>query len=540
MDVARVARARSRDDAATGANRDGDRSAAIARLARWRQALLGKETEKEIAERRKAYDAMRKELVNRETWTRSRTELARAVAMDVERLPRVDEGIARDVASAQAVMRVLIAHAEGRARRGYRQGMHEVAAMVYDAARDGSGTRNERGNLEANDVGGIDANEDGKWSETNDWRFVEHDAHAMFESFMGDESDETASARGGARLRLATYYEDASTASSPINAAFRRIDKALTYIDSAVARKLAALEVEPQLYLLRWLRLGFGREFHREDVLILWDAFMDAIANGSRGGVEDFSSRDVFEGVAVSVLLSMRDDILAMEDFGSVMSRLQHVPPGIQVRHLIARAKAIAATALLGDGKELSPSPASTMANANKDRLVVPRLRSKSRGDAVAESPAEPDAGGDDASSPTSTPQQVQTHTMNDSAFVAPDASEADKFSKVTLVVPRPVSAMTKNASDDADNPFATSKFASKSAGQLLRDTSLKLEAALASPKPREHASDAAARARADASHQLTLALASLRRASALGDVTASEAAAQTQRAIDACEFSSQ
>jgi len=35
---------------------------------------------------------------------------------------------------------------------------------------------------------------------------------------------------------------------------------------------LEKLKVEPQLYGLRWIRLLFGREFHFEDALCIWDA----------------------------------------------------------------------------------------------------------------------------------------------------------------------------------------------------------------------------------------------------------------------------
>ena len=42
--------------------------------------------------------------------------------------------------------------------------------------------------------------------------------------------------------------------------------------DPTLHTRLAALGIEPQLYLLRWLRLFFGREFHLEDVKAIWDA----------------------------------------------------------------------------------------------------------------------------------------------------------------------------------------------------------------------------------------------------------------------------
>jgi hypothetical protein len=420
--------------------------------------------------------------------------------------------------------------------------MHEVAAMVFDVARAGRGGR---ASTSSTPVVELSDEQIASASEEN-VAFIEHDAYGMFEAFMGDVDGDRANAGDGKRLRLATYYEDASTPSSPINAAFRRIEKALTYIDAALAQKLAALEVEPQLYLLRWLRLGFGREFHHEDVMSLWDAFMDAIANGSRGGAEDFSSRDVYEGVAVSVLLSMRDDILSMDDFGSVMSRLQRVPPGIQVRHLIARAKAMAATSLLDTSDSRLASPAASAARG-KDRLVVPRLRSKSRGDedapaGDADAPAATDVDDDKKRAikdAWASESPLVQNDINITRDVSASPTLVDGFEKVSLTVPRPASAMTK--SNDADvedvDPFTTSMFATtnKSAGQLLRDTSLKLDAALAA-KARKSSPDAAARARADAIHHLSLALASFREASTLGDAVALDAAAQTQNVIDVCE----
>ncbi len=52
------------------------------------------------------------------------------------------------------------------------------------------------------------------------------------------------------------------------------------YIQEALLRRadpqlyaaLTEKEVQPQLYLLRWLRLLFGREFHLSDSMLVWDA----------------------------------------------------------------------------------------------------------------------------------------------------------------------------------------------------------------------------------------------------------------------------
>ena len=42
--------------------------------------------------------------------------------------------------------------------------------------------------------------------------------------------------------------------------------------DPELAGYLASLHVLPQLYMLRWLRCLFGREFHLEDTMRVWDA----------------------------------------------------------------------------------------------------------------------------------------------------------------------------------------------------------------------------------------------------------------------------
>ncbi|XP_026193856.1 uncharacterized protein LOC34620832 [Cyclospora cayetanensis] len=48
----------------------------------------------------------------------------------------------------------------------------------------------------------------------------------------------------------------------------------LAKADPAVYTHLEGLGVEPQLFLLRWLRLLFSREFHIEDTLLIWDALL--------------------------------------------------------------------------------------------------------------------------------------------------------------------------------------------------------------------------------------------------------------------------
>ena len=54
---------------------------------------------------------------------------------------------------------------------------------------------------------------------------------------------------------------------------------------------LQSQHIEPQLYSMKWIRLLLGREFHLEDVLVLWDAmFADHHKATSKGA--RFDSQD--------------------------------------------------------------------------------------------------------------------------------------------------------------------------------------------------------------------------------------------------------
>ena len=361
---------------------------------------------------------------------------------------------------------------------------------------------------------------------SRDYRFVEHDAHALFEAFMGDARGE----RDDERLALGTYYEDATTPTSPICAAFRRIENALRSLDENLAKKLVKMEVEPQLYLLRWLRLGFGREFHRQDVLILWDAIFESLSAIGENG-ETMSSRDFYEGIAVSVLMTMRNDILSVDDFGAVISRLQNVPPGIQMQHMIARAKAMAVTGLLKydetDGMKIftsrKPPPPH---RSSPNRLVVPHIRGKAP-PSVQIARWDSDSISVDGSIDS---LSVQAGDDDDDAWEDEDTSSSrpsdgviERVESLTLRVPSPVT-MRRSPAATRRAPAATtttthSRVQSSPRLRRLHRTAIppppssarRLRASTtpsASPAPLPPPSGA--RSRADAADHLRLALAAL------------------------------
>lgn len=164
---------------------------------------------------------------------------------------------------------------------GYRQGMHEVLApIVWVISCDA-----------VNDEGqSLSADLDHEVCSNLDQAFIEHDAFTLFGIIM---------------QTVKTFYETGSTNgsttsgllnNSPIMERSKRIhEHYLHHTDPELAEHLTDIEVLPQIFLIRWIRLLFGREFPFEEVLALWDMLF----------AED-PQLDLIDLVAVSMLLRIR------------------------------------------------------------------------------------------------------------------------------------------------------------------------------------------------------------------------------------------
>ena len=100
---------------------------------------------------------------------------------------------------------------------------------------------------------------------------VEHDAYAMFAALMGADRNNR---NNGRRIRMASFFEDppGKGAKSGVQTACDRVYARLEKVDPALRRHLDEVGIEPQLFLLRWLRVLFSREFHLHDAMVIWDA----------------------------------------------------------------------------------------------------------------------------------------------------------------------------------------------------------------------------------------------------------------------------
>lgn len=226
------------------------------------------------------------------------TELEKDITQDLERLHPEHEFFAQKELRA-LMMRVLFVYAKEHAEIGYRQGMHELLAnVVYLLEQE---KRHE--------------SSDACVHELLPRTHLEHDAYALFSALMQRQRDYYAVSKGGVNAILVKSAEVQNTL--------------LAKHDAHLARHMTELGIEPQLYMIKWVKLLFGREFHFEDVLTLWDAVFAYDAHNT-----------LLDYIAAAMLIYIREQLLHM-DYSACLKRLLKYPPVEDVVPFIENALAL-------------------------------------------------------------------------------------------------------------------------------------------------------------------------------------------------------
>ena len=164
---------------------------------------------------------------------------------------------------------------------GYRQGMHEVLApIVWVVSCDAINCKGYQREPDLDEL----------MLTSLDPTYIEHDAFTLFGIIM---------------QTVKTFYEMGDSNEppttglshhSPIVERSKRIhENYLHHADPELAEHLTDIEILPQIFLIRWIRLLFGREFPFEEVLALWDVLF----------AED-PALDLVDLICVSMLLRIR------------------------------------------------------------------------------------------------------------------------------------------------------------------------------------------------------------------------------------------
>lgn len=127
---------------------------------------------------------------------------------------------------------------------------------------------------------------------------IEHDAFAIFGQVMQ-------SSKG--------FY----ISEGPVSIAARSqhiFNELLPKVDPILAQHLTSLEIVPQVYIIRWVRLLFSREFELDEVLSLWDVIF----------AED-QTLEIVDLVSIAMLLRARWHLLDT-DYNGALSILLRYP----------------------------------------------------------------------------------------------------------------------------------------------------------------------------------------------------------------------
>ncbi|XP_061182862.1 TBC1 domain family member 5-like isoform X1 [Saccostrea echinata] len=214
----------------------------------------------------------------------------------------------------------------------YKQGMHELLApLIFVLHCDHQAFLHA---AEVETLGQINAPDRDIVKEVMDPAYLEHDAYALLSQIMRTvepwyNSKDLPVSRGRERVNSIPFArpKDLNSSSAIVTKLTRIQDYILKKFDHELHGHLERLEIAPQIYGIRWIRLLFGREFPMQDLLALWDAIF---ADGVGFELVDF--------VFVAMLLYIRDLLLA-SDYPQCLNCLMRYPPLADINHLIDNAQ---------------------------------------------------------------------------------------------------------------------------------------------------------------------------------------------------------
>ncbi|XP_022244255.1 TBC1 domain family member 5-like isoform X2 [Limulus polyphemus] len=207
---------------------------------------------------------------------------------------------------------ILFSYAREYPAVSYRQGMHELLAPILFVLHS-----DQQSFLLASEIGYVKE----EIRELLNPQFTEHDAFFMFYQVM--ETVEAWYLTNEDRyVKPTDYFNLAPFSQPPESGPCSTLGVKLTKIHEQLLRRqdpelychLTKLEIAPQIFGIRWLRLLFGREFPVQDLLVIWDAiFADSV------------SFDLVDYLFTAMLVFIRE-LLLNGDYTSSLNYLMHYP----------------------------------------------------------------------------------------------------------------------------------------------------------------------------------------------------------------------
>ncbi|KAM0204657.1 hypothetical protein ACHAPI_000424 [Fusarium lateritium] len=235
-------------------------------------------------------------------------EIVRAeIQQDVQRLP--DEASYHDDTTQAIILDILFMYCKIHPERGgYRQGMHELLAPILHVI--------EQDALDPSTLP-EDIPLDDALVKTLDHSFIEHDAFVLFSRLMERAQSfyevKDIAATPGTPLQPSKFPEQ----SSAIVERSKFIHEVcLQKVDPELAAHLTNIEILPQIFLIRWIRLLFSREFPFEQFLVFWDTIF---------AVDP--TLELIDLICVAMLIRIRWDLLEADYSVCLQLLLKYPPP---------------------------------------------------------------------------------------------------------------------------------------------------------------------------------------------------------------------
>uniref|UniRef100_A0A093UUC2 TBC1 domain family member 5 n=1 Tax=Talaromyces marneffei PM1 TaxID=1077442 RepID=A0A093UUC2_TALMA len=222
------------------------------------------------------------------------------IFQDVERCLQ-DNCFFREPSTKSMMLDILFVYSKLNPDLGYRQGMHELLApILWVVERDAVTQSSKHIPVDTTD-------DESVMLQLLDANYIESDSFNLFCSVMQVarsfyEHTDNRPVNGEAEM-------------APIVARSEFIHNELLMVaDHELAIHLNTIEILPQIFLTRWIRLLFGREFSFDDTLLIWDLLF---ANGLRATLIDH--------ICVAMLLRIRWQLLEV-DYSSALTLLLRYP----------------------------------------------------------------------------------------------------------------------------------------------------------------------------------------------------------------------
>ncbi|KAM0253578.1 hypothetical protein ACHAQJ_007250 [Trichoderma viride] len=237
------------------------------------------------------------------------------ILQDVQRLP--DEATYHEDYMQRMILDILFVYCKvNPSRGGYRQGMHELLAPILHVVEQDA---LDRASLSANDE---ENDLEELMLETIDSSFIEHDAFVLFSQLMEHAQSfyEVKDVPNSAQPTDGPSQPRFPEQSSAIVERSKFIHEVcLQKIDPELAAHLTSVEILPQIFLIRWIRLLFSREFPFNQSLVLWDTIF---------AVDP--SLDLIDLICCAMLLRIRWQLLE-SDYSVCLQLLLKYPPPDQL-----------------------------------------------------------------------------------------------------------------------------------------------------------------------------------------------------------------